>query len=61
MRLALLLTITVALTVLFSMLLYLYDNKYTVDVPDAWQGVLRLNDELLFEHPVIFLVEGWEF
>ena len=60
-RLALLLTIAVALTVLGSMILYLYDNKYTVDVPDAWQGVLQLSDETIADYPVIFLVEGWEF
>ena len=60
-RLALLLTMTAALSVFGFMTLYLHDNKYTADAPVAWQGELELSEHTLAEQPVVFLVEGWEY
>lgn len=41
--------------------LYHYDNKYTAQGPKARDGVLILNEKSLDEHPVVFLVDGWEY
>ena len=43
------------------LLLHRYDNKYTASGPHAQNGVLRLDDDMLQLHPVIFLTDGWEF
>ncbi len=49
------------LAVLFFLLLYTFDNKYTAAGPQAQEGILRLSEESLAEFPVMFLVDGWEY
>ena len=50
--------------VVFSVILFLAcyasDNKYTADGPQAKQGLLVLDEAMLEEHPVVFLIQGWE-
>ena len=60
-RLLPLLIIVVSLTVFGCLWLYLFDNKYTADSPQAGEGLLILNDTLLNDYPVLFLTEGWEY
>jgi len=60
-RLLPLLIITCALTVFSCLYLYLFDNKYTEDGPQAREGLLALSEQLLTDNPVLFLTEGWEY
>lgn len=50
-----------ALSAALFLIVYRYDNKYTVPGPKAKDGVLALNNESLEAHPVLFLVDGWEY
>lgn len=50
-----------ALSVFCCLLLYNFDNKYTVKGPQAKEGLLVLGDAALAAQPVLFLVEGWEY
>ena len=56
-----LLGVVCALAVLACLLLYQFDNKYTTSGPAGFGGVLDLGATDLAQHPVIFLVEGWEY
>lgn len=60
-KLSPLLIIVCAMTVFNCLCLYLFDNKYTADGPQAHEGILVLNDKLLMDNPVLFLTEGWEY
>lgn len=46
---------------MFFLFAYLNDNKYTSKGVAGANGLLVLSDEDLQQHPVIWLVEGWEF
>jgi hypothetical protein len=59
-RFAWMLTVCIA-SALCCLLLYSFDNKYTAAGPQAQDGLLLLGEETLAEHPVIFLVDGWEY
>ena len=50
-----------ALAVFACLLLYQHDNKYTAAGAKGANGVLTLDEQTLTEHPVVFLVEGWEY
>ena len=49
-----------AATVAGCVLLYHYDNKYTAPEPAFDSGVVLIDGQMLAEHPVIELVDGWE-
>jgi hypothetical protein len=54
-------TFVLTLALLACLFLYRYDNKYTVTGPKGVGGVLVVDERTLLEHPVLFLVEGWEY
>lgn len=43
------------------LLLYQYDNKYTLKGPQPAQGLLSLDKIQLQEYPVLYLTEDWEY
>jgi hypothetical protein len=49
------------LAILLWIFIYHVDNKYTVKGPQGLNGVLTLDDDALSQHPVVFLVDGWEY
>jgi len=58
----LLLTLLVvcAATVLACLLCYQLDNKYTAPRPVVASGAVQIDEQLLEQHPVLMLVDGWE-
>lgn len=50
-----------ALAIFACLFLYQHDNKYTAPSGKGANGVLLLDEQTLEEHPVVFLVEGWEY
>lgn len=59
--LALKVIVVFALAAAFFVIVYQHDNKYTAKQPKGRDGVLTLNSDSLAEHPVLFLVDGWEY
>jgi len=57
----LLLAAVCVLAVFLFLLAYQFNNKYTVQQPQAVDGVLTLDSEILAAYPVLFLVDGWEY
>lgn len=49
------------ITILCCLELYIYDNKYSTNAPQAQDGILHLDEEALDKSPVLFLVDGWEY
>ena len=49
------------LTVAVCLIIYLCDNKYTAEGPQAFNGVLTLDEQTLANYPRVFLIEGWEY
>lgn len=60
-RLALKAALVFSLSAAFFLTVYQYDNKYTAQGPKAKNGILTLDKEALESHPVLFLVDGWEY
>lgn len=60
-RLALKVVMTFTLAAAVFLTVYQYDNKYTTAGPKARDGILTLDREALAQHPVLFLVDGWEY
>lgn len=53
--------LVLALSAAFFLVIYRYDNKYTFRSPQAKDGILTLDSPSLAAHPVIFLIDGWEY
>lgn len=53
--------LTVLLAFMLWLVIYRYDNKYTVSGPQAYNGILTLNKQAFSEHPIVFLIDGWEY
>lgn len=60
-QMALKAAVVFALAAAVFLAVYQYDNKYTATGPKAKDGVLTLDSEALARHPVLFLVDGWEY
>lgn len=58
---ALVLVIICAASVLGMLLLYVFDNKYTAQMPQGQQGILCIDNEENSDNSVFFLIEGWEY
>ncbi|MDL2237293.1 ATP-binding protein [Christensenellaceae bacterium OttesenSCG-928-K19] len=52
--------VAIALSVFLFLVCYEYDNKYNTDTPQPKGGILLLDEKTLEQHPVLFLVNGWE-
>lgn len=61
LQMALKVAIILALSVAFFLSIYRFDNKYTAVIPEGRNGLLDLNSDSLSAHPVMFLIDGWEY
>lgn len=53
--------VVVAVAAAVFLAIYQYDNKYTAPGPKARDGILTLNRDSFAAHPVLLLVDGWEY
>ena len=51
----------IVFSVALFLLSYRFDNKYTRPGPQPENGLLMLDDETINDHPLVFLIQGWEF
>lgn len=60
-QLTLQVVVVFALAAVVFLAAYQHDNKYTAQGPKARDGILALDKDSLVAHPVLFLVNDWEY
>lgn len=55
------LLLLITLASLYFLALYQFDNKYTLQAPQAANGILAITEDDLNSHPLRYLCNGWAF